>query len=80
MFYRKGNWNAFGLSDDKSYRKGNIMKKRTITIIAEFDMTGFSENEITSKEKVKEMVEKESVELFGWDEGYERIHVDVTDV
>lgn len=41
------------------------MKERIITITATFDMTEIPENMITSKEKVKEMVEKDMIEEFG---------------
>lgn len=43
-------------------------------------MTEIPENMITSKEKVKEMVEKDMIEEFGWDEGYCGVEVEVKDI
>lgn len=55
------------------------MKERIITITAKFDMTEIPENMITSKEKVKKIVEKDMIEEFGWDEGYNGVEVKVVD-
>ena len=35
--------------------------------------------QITPKETVKEMVKREMVEVFGWDEGYRGVDVEVID-
>ncbi len=43
-------------------------------------MTEIPENMITSKEKVKEMVEKDMIKEFVWDEGYNGVEVKVVDV
>lgn len=55
------------------------MKKRTITIIAEFDMSEFKESEITDRKKVKLMVMEAALDRFAEDEGFESITVDVID-
>lgn len=56
------------------------MQKRIITVTATFDMSNIPENMITSKEKAKEMVTKDMIEEFGWDEGYGGVEVKVTDI
>lgn len=56
------------------------MQKRIVTVTATFDMSNIPENMITSKEKVKEMVTKDMIEEFGWDEGYSGVEVKVTDI
>lgn len=55
------------------------MKERIITITVKFDMTKILENMITSKEKVKEMVERKVEKEFEWDEGYNGVEVKVID-
>lgn len=56
------------------------MKKRIITVTATFDMSNFQEDFITPKEKVKKMVIKDMEKIFGWDEGYSGVKVDVKDI
>lgn len=56
------------------------VKKRIIKVVAIFDMTEIPEDMITSNEKVKEMVEKDIIEEFGWDDGYCGVEVKVVDV
>lgn len=46
------------------------MEHRQIIITVDFNMRQFRNNEITPKQKVKEMVEEEMVENFSWVEGY----------
>jgi hypothetical protein len=55
------------------------MRKRTIKVTVPFNMSEIPANMITSKEKVKEMVEKDMVNIFGWDEGYCGVEVEVID-
>lgn len=56
------------------------MKERIINIAVSFDMTDIPiGSTITPKEKVKEIIEKEMAETFGWDEGFRDLKVDVID-
>ncbi len=56
------------------------MKERIINIVVSFDMADIPEgSKITPKEKVKEMITSEMVELFSWDECYRNVEVTVTD-
>ena len=56
------------------------MKERIINITVSFDMTDIPVGStITPKEKVKDIVEKEMIEAFGWDEGFRDLKVDVID-
>lgn len=55
--------------------------KRIIKVTATYnlddpDLEGM---EITPKEKVKEMVIKQMIDTFGWDEGYCGVEVEVID-
>ncbi len=43
-------------------------------------MSSFSDNVITPKETVKKMVEKDTIKMFGWDEGYDGVKVEVVDI
>jgi len=56
------------------------MLKRVITITATFNMSEIPESMITSKEKVKEIVTRDMMEKFGWDEGYCGVEVEVKDI
>lgn len=55
------------------------MKTRTITVKVTYDMTEIPESCITERERVIEMVERDMIDHFGWDEGYEGLGVDVID-
>lgn len=55
------------------------MEHRQIIITVDFDMRQFRNNEITPKQKVKEMVKEEMVENFSCDEGYLGVKVEVND-
>lgn len=55
------------------------MKTRTITVKVVYDMTEIPEPYITKREDVIKMVERDMVDHFGWDEGYEGLEVDVID-
>lgn len=55
------------------------MKKRVITITVTFDMSKIPPSTIAPKEKVKEMVIRDSENHFGWDEGYNGVKVKVVD-
>lgn len=57
----------------------NKITKRTINITVSFNLSELGVSQITPKEKVKEMVTQEMIELFGWDEGYEGVEVKVVD-
>jgi hypothetical protein len=55
--------------------------KRTIKVIATYDLgsTDLKELQITPKENVKKMVREEMFEVFGWDEGFLGLEVEVLD-
>lgn len=56
------------------------MKERIIKIKAYFDMSDVPDSfTITPKEKVEELVSAEMNELFGWEEGFHDVEVDVID-
>jgi len=55
------------------------MKHRQIIITVDYNMEEFHISQITPNQKVKEMVEKEMIEKFGWDEGYLGVKVEVND-
>ena len=57
------------------------MKKRTIKVTATYDLDSpdLKGMEITTREYVKKMVEKDMIEQFGWDEGYLGVEVEVID-
>lgn len=46
------------------------MNTRTITITVKFDMRDIPEKSITPANKVAELVERDMIEHFGWDEGF----------
>ena len=55
--------------------------RRIIKVIATYDLDSPDLNgvQITPKERVKKMVEKDMIEQFGWDEGYLGVEVEVID-
>lgn len=55
--------------------------KRIIKVTATYDLNDpeLKGLQITPKEKVKEMVTKQMIEAFGWDEGYCGVKVEVID-
>ena len=53
--------------------------KRTINVTASYNLDELKGLQITPKEKVKEMVTKQMIDMFGWDEGYEGVEVEVID-
>lgn len=55
--------------------------KRIIKVTATYDLddTDLKGLQITPKEKVKEIVTKQMIDVFGWDEGYEGVEVEVID-
>ena len=57
------------------------MGKRIIkvTVIYDLDDPELKGLQINPKENVKEMVEREMIEVFGWDEGYRGVEVEVID-
>lgn len=57
------------------------MKKRIIkvTVVYDLDDPELEGLQINPKENVKEMVEREMIEVFGWDEGYRGVEVEVID-
>lgn len=56
------------------------MHKRIITITTTYDMDNIPENMITSKQKVEEIVTNDMIKIFGWDEGYCGVEVEVKDI
>lgn len=56
--------------------------KRIIKVIATYDLNDpeLTNCKISPKEKVKDMVTKEMIDVFGWDEGYESVEVEVSDM
>ena len=57
------------------------MRERIIkvTVTYDLDCPELKGLKITSKETVKEMVERDMVEHFGWSEGYSGVEVEVID-
>lgn len=57
------------------------MRKRIIKVTATYDLEDpeCQGMQITPKEHVKNMVEKEMIDVFGWDEGYLGVEVEVID-
>ena len=57
------------------------MKSRTIKITVNYDLTNpkFKHTEITPKEKVQDMIRKDMIKHFGWDEGFNGIDIEVID-
>lgn len=57
------------------------MSERIIKVTVTYDLDDpeLIGMQITPKETVKEMVEREMFEVFGWDEGYRGIDVEVID-
>ena len=53
--------------------------KRTINVTASYNLDELKGLQIAPKEKVKEMVTKQMIETFGWDEGYCGVKVEVID-
>lgn len=55
--------------------------KRIIKVTATYDLNDpeLTNCKITPKEKVKTMVTKEAIDMFGWDKGYEDVKVEVID-
>ena len=53
--------------------------KRTINVTASYNLDELKGLQITPKEKVKEMVTKQMIDVFGWDEGYRGVKVEVVD-
>lgn len=56
--------------------------KRIIKVTATYnlddpDLEGM---EITPKEKVEEMVTEQMTDVFGWDDGYEDLEIEVVDI
>lgn len=58
------------------------MSERIIKVTVTYDLDDpeLRGMQITPKETVKEMVEREMVEVFGWDEGYRGVDVEVVEV
>lgn len=56
------------------------MKKRVIKVTATYDLDDlYLNSKITPRETVKQIIEEEITEHFGWDEGYLGSEVDVID-
>lgn len=56
------------------------MKKRVIKVTATYDLDDlYLNSKITPRETVKQIIEEEITERFGWDEGYLGSEVDVID-
>lgn len=55
------------------------MRRRIITVVATYDMSGIPVNETTPKERVEKNVIEEMEEFFGEDEGYDGVEVTVVD-
>lgn len=55
------------------------MKKRTVNITLEFDMSNLPSSMITPREQVWEMVKKDMIELYFDDEGFLGSKVEVID-
>lgn len=53
--------------------------KRTINVTTSYNLDESKGLQITPKEKVKEMVIKQMIDTFGWDEGYCGVEVEVID-
>ena len=53
--------------------------KRTINVTVSYNLDELKGLQITPKEKVKEMVTKQMIEAFGWDEGYYGVEAEVVD-
>lgn len=62
------------------FQERNNMKHRQIVITVDFDMKDFRSDEITPPKRVKEIVEKDIINLFIWDEGYMGVKVGVYDI
>lgn len=50
-----------------------------VTVVYDLDDPELEGLQINPKENVKAMVEREMIEVFGWDEGYRSIEVEVID-
>ena len=50
-----------------------------VTVVYDLDDPELEGLQITPREYVKEMVKREMVEVFGWDEGYRGVEVEVID-
>lgn len=55
------------------------MRKRTIYVEIPYDVSEFCEKNISKRDDVAEIVAKDMVEYFGWDEGYCGLNVKVVD-
>lgn len=56
--------------------------KRIIKVTATYNLDTLSSKsgvKITPKETVKEMITKQMINIFGWDEGYRGVEVEVID-
>ena len=53
--------------------------KRTINVTASYNLDELKGLQITPKEKVKEMVTKQMIDVLGWDDGYCGVEVEVID-
>lgn len=56
--------------------------KRIIKVTATYNLDDpdLEEMEITPKEKVEEMVTEQMTDVFGWDDGYEDLEIEVVDI
>ena len=50
-----------------------------VTVVYDLDDPELEGLQINPKENVKAMVEREMIEVFGWDEGYRSVEVEVID-
>lgn len=57
------------------------MRKRIIKVTATYDLDNpeLKGLKITPKKTVKKMVTKKMIDVFGWDEGYRGVEVEVID-
>ena len=55
--------------------------KRIIKVIATYDLDSpeLKGAKITPVDRVKEIAEEKMVDMFGWDDGYESVEVEVID-
>lgn len=56
--------------------------KRIIKVTATYNLddSDLEGMEITPKEKVEEMVTEQMTDVFGWDDGYEDLEIEVVDI
>jgi hypothetical protein len=75
-------WERHGMKmtlKNKLLRGENMYRTIKVTVVYDLDDPELDGLQINPKENVKAMVEREMIEVFGWDEGYRSIEVEVID-